>query len=66
MTAEWFKNGNEIRKGIQEISGLNDVTTALLQMNSVKLDDSGNYGCRGGNQFGNVIKTLDVTVYGKW
>ena len=65
MTAEWFKNGVKIENGTQESSGVNDVTTTFLQINSIKLKDSGNYSCRGRNQFGNASKTFDVTVHGK-
>ena len=65
MTAEWFKNGVKIENGTRESSGVNDVTTTFLQINSIKLKDSGNYSCRGRNQFGNASKTFDVTVNGK-
>ena len=65
MTAEWFKNGVIIENGTRESSGVNDVTTTFLQINSIKLKDSGNYSCRGRNQFGNDSKIFDVTVQSK-
>ena len=65
MTAEWFKNGSEIRNDIKESLGANGVKTTSLQINSIKSGDSGNYSCRGRNKFGNASKTFDVTVHGK-
>ena len=65
MTAEWLKNGVKIENGTRESSGVNDVTTTFLQINSIKLKDSGNYSCRGRNQFGNDSKIFDVTVQSK-
>ena len=65
MKAEWFKNGVKIENGTRESSGVNDVTTTFLQINSIKLKDSGNYSCRGRNQFGNDSKIFDVTVQSK-
>ena len=66
VTAEWFKNGSKIKSDpIQTILGVNDATTTLLQINSTKLENSGNYTCKGSNQFGNVSKTVGVVVVGK-
>ena len=66
MTTEWFKNGSRIQSNvIQESVGVNDVTTTSLWINSIKLKDSGNYTCKGSNEFGNVSKTVGVVVNGK-
>ena len=67
VTVEWFKNGNKTKPdAIETKSGGNDNTTTSLQINSVKLENSGNYTCKGSNQFGNVSKTFGVVVIGKW
>ena len=66
MTAEWLRNGRKIESNlIQESVGFNDVTTTSLRINSIKLKDSGNYTCKGSNEFGNVSKTVGVVVNGK-
>lgn len=69
VTVNWLKNNVAIQpdSNIKELSevGTNNVVTSSLTITSAELLNTGNYTCKGDNQFGAFNHTGTINIYGK-